>query len=522
MPTQPPASRVPDGITRLSLTGISKRFGGVKAIRHADLHVMPGEVHALVGENGAGKSTLIKILAGAEYADAGVINIEGKEVTIKSASDAIALGVATVYQEAELFGQLTVAENIFLGREIRRGIRIDWAAQNGQVVKLLERLDLSASYATRKVETLSAAVQQQVSIAKALAEDARILILDEPSAILTDLEIRTLFAAVRRLTDQGVSIIYITHRLDELFEIADVVTVMRDGQTIGTYPVKGLDVRGIARMLVGDNYSESASNRGERAGGEPVLQLAGLGSGTDLHHVDLTVDAGEIVVLYGLVGSGVAEIASTVYGMNPVTAGTITMDGKALSLRSSSQAHNHGIALLPANRKEQGLFSFQSVGFNIAVGNLPLLRKAGIWMDAKRESSVASDMVKRLAIKTPGPQQAVQNLSGGNAQKVVLARQLVERPRLLLLTEPTHGVDIGAKDEIHRIIEELAGEGTAVLVATSDLTEAMRIGDRLIVIRNGTTFTGFGPDASQADVLAAAAGQLSAEQERALALKDAS
>jgi len=484
--------------------------------------MMPGEVHALVGENGAGKSTLIKILAGAEYADAGVINIEGKEVTIKSASDAIALGVATVYQEAELFGQLTVAENIFLGREIRRGIRIDWAAQNGEVVKLLERLDLSASYATRKVETLSAAVQQQVSIAKALAEDARILILDEPSAILTDLEIRTLFAAVRRLTDQGVSIIYITHRLDELFEIADVVTVMRDGQTIGTYPVKGLDVRGIARMLVGDNYSESASNRGERAGGEPVLQLAGLGSGTDLHHVDLTVDAGEIVVLYGLVGSGVAEIASTVYGMNPVTAGTITMDGKALSLRSSSQAHNHGIALLPANRKEQGLFSFQSVGFNIAVGNLPLLRKAGIWMDAKRESSVASDMVKRLAIKTPGPQQAVQNLSGGNAQKVVLARQLVERPRLLLLTEPTHGVDIGAKDEIHRIIEELAGEGTAVLVATSDLTEAMRIGDRLIVIRNGTTFTGFGPDASQADVLAAAAGQLSAEQERALALKDAS
>lgn len=526
-PTPPrppgPCARVVQGQPRLSLEGITKRFGGVRAIRHADLHVMPGEVHALVGENGAGKSTLIKILAGAEVTDAGTITVEGQAVTVRSASDALALGVATVYQEAQLFAQLTVAENVFLGRELRRGRRIDWSAQNAQVVELLERLDLPAAYATRRIETLSAAAQQQVSIAKALAGDARILILDEPSAILTDAEIETLFAAVRRLTEQGVSIIYITHRLDELTRIADVVTVMRDGTTIGTYEMSGLDVRGIAAMMVGDEYAGSAATR-ERAADsdpshtrDPVLVVEGLGSGADLHHVDLAVRTGEIVVLYGLVGSGVADIASAIYGMTPITAGTVRLDGEPLRLRGSQQAHRRGIAMLPANRKHEGLFAFQSVGFNIAVGNLSLLRRAGLWMDERRERATALDMIARLAIKTPGPHQAVQNLSGGNAQKVVLARQLVERPRLLLLAEPTQGVDIGAKEEIHKLIDELAAGGTAVLVATSDLTEAMRIGHRLVVIRNGTTFTELERGASQADLLAAAAGQLSSDQERDLA-----
>ncbi|WP_127132053.1 sugar ABC transporter ATP-binding protein [Georgenia sp. SYP-B2076] len=490
---------------RLSLTGITKRFGGVRAIRHADLRVMPGEVHALVGENGAGKSTLIKILSGAESLDAGQIEFAGRPVDIRTAGDAIRLGVATVYQEAQLFPDLTVAENIFLGREIRTGGRIDWAAQNEHVVRLLDRLSLPAWYATRLVGTLSAAHQQQVSIAKALSQDAEVLILDEPSAILTDAEIEVLFSAIRRLTAAGVSIIYITHRLDELFVIADVVTVMRDGSTLGTFPVGDLDVRRVAQMMVGGEITEVARSR-VAADAEPRLVLHGLSSEGSFHDVDLTVRAGEVVGLYGLVGSGVAEIASAIYGMERVTAGTIWLDGRTVTPRSPRHAHDLGIALLPANRKREGLFGFQSVAFNISVGHLSLFKKAGAWMDRQRERTVARSMIGRLAIKTPDESVAVANLSGGNAQKVVLARQLVERPGLLLLAEPTQGVDIGAKEEIHRIIEELAQEGTAVLVATSDLSEATRIADRLVVIRNGTPFAEFAPGADHADVLAAAAG----------------
>ena len=490
---------------RLSLAGITKRFGGVRAIRHADLRVMPGEVHALVGENGAGKSTLIKILSGAESLDTGEIELEGRAVDIRGASDAIRLGIATVYQEAQLFPELTVAENIFLGREIRTGGRIDWAAQNEHVVKLLDRLSLPAWYATRLVGTLSAAHQQQVSIAKALSQDAKVLILDEPSAILTDAEIEVLFTAIRRLAQAGVSIIYITHRLDELFVIADVVTVMRDGRTVGTYPLADLDVRRVAQMMVGGEIAEGARSSAA-LDAEPRLLLEGLSSEGSFHDVDLGVRPGEVVGLYGLVGSGVAEIASAIYGMERVTGGTIRLDGRPVAPRSPRHARDLGIALLPANRKREGLFAFQSVAFNVSVGSLPVFRKAGAWMDRRRERSVARGMIDRLAIKTPHESVAVANLSGGNAQKVVLARQLVERPGLLLLAEPTQGVDIGAKEEIHRIIEELAAEGTAVLVATSDLSEAMRIADRLVVIRSGAPFAEFGPDASHADVLAAAAG----------------
>ncbi|KAE8763864.1 sugar ABC transporter ATP-binding protein [Georgenia thermotolerans] len=490
---------------RLTLTGITKRFGGVRAIRNADLRVMPGEVHALVGENGAGKSTLIKILSGAEALDSGEVRFEGAPVTIRGPADALRLGVATVYQEAQLFPELTVAENIFLGRELRTGGRIDWAAQNEHVVELLERLSLPPSYATRQVGTLSAAHRQQVSIAKALSHDAKVLILDEPSAILTDAEIEVLFTAIRRLTAAGVSIIYITHRLDEIFTIADVVTVMRDGETVGTYPAAELDVRRVAELMVGGVISSGGGAR-TVADAEPRLRLEDLASDDVFHDVDLSIRPGEVVALYGLVGSGVAEIASAVYGMQPVTSGAIRLDGTAVRPRSPRHARDLGIALLPADRKREGLFSFQSVAFNVSVGNLPLFRELGAWMDRRQEREVARRLIGRLAIKTPDEDVAVANLSGGNAQKVVLARQLVERPKVLVLAEPTQGVDIGAKEEIHRIIDELAAAGTAVLVATSDLSEATRIADRLVVIRAGAPFAEFGPGADHAEVLAAAAG----------------
>ncbi|MBM9468262.1 sugar ABC transporter ATP-binding protein [Nakamurella leprariae] len=508
-PADDPAPDAP-GVVRLAMTGITKRFGAVRAIREADLTVHAGEVHALVGENGAGKSTMIKIISGAVAADTGRIEFEGAEVSIGSTTDAMALGIATVYQEPQLFPELTVAENIFIGRELRTGGRVDWSGQNSRVVELLQLLGLPERYATVPVGTLSIAEQQQVSIAKALAGDARVLILDEPSAILTDAEIEVLFTVVRRLTASGVSVIYISHRLDELFRIAQRVTVMRDGRTIGTHPIEELTVRSIAELMVGGILSAA---RGERTvpDGDPVLVLDGLTRTGRFHDVDVQVRRGEIVALYGLVGSGVSEIAACIYGMDQATAGSVRLDGRAIAPRTPQQAQRLGIALLPANRKVEGMFSFQSIAFNVSSGHLTLLSRFGLWMDRARERSVARDLITRLAVKTPSERQAIGAMSGGNAQKVVLARQLVERPQVLVLAEPTQGVDVGAKEEIHRIITELAEQGSAVLVVTSDLPEALRIADRLQVVRGGTTTVEFGPDATQVDVLAAAAGAVDEE-----------
>jgi rhamnose transport system ATP-binding protein len=496
---------------RLSVQGVSKRFGAVRAIRNADMTVHVGKVHALVGENGAGKSTLIKILSGAEMADTGEITFDGERVTIHGTADAIRLGIATVYQEPQLFPDLTVAENVFTGREITRAGRIDWAAQNAKVVELLELIGLPAKYATVPVSELSIAEQQQVSIAKALGGDARVLILDEPSAILTGSEIEVLFGVVRRLAASGVSIIYISHRLDELFEIADEVTVMRDGETLGTWQIPELTVRRIVELMVG-GVLEDAPAEHTVPDAEPRLVLEHLGLEGEFSDVEVAVRPGEIVSLYGLVGSGAAEIAETVYGMRRATSGRILLDGRPVAPRSPREAKKLGIALLPADRKGQGMFSFQSIAFNISAGHLPLLSRLGVWMDRRRERTVARDFIKRLAVKTPHERQPVSAMSGGNAQKVVLARQLVERPDVLVLAEPTQGVDVGAKEEIHRIIRSLADEGTAVLIVTSDLAEAIRNSDRLQVVRAGTTTVEFGRGATQSDVLAAAAGALEQEE----------
>ena len=506
-----PSPATGPGAERLSVTGVSKRYGAVRAIRNADMTVRAGSVHALVGENGAGKSTLIKILSGAATADTGRITFEGRPVTIASTADAIALGVATVYQEPQLFPDLTVAENVFTGREITRRGRVDWAAQNARVVELLELIGLPARYATVPVSELSIAEQQQVSIAKALVGNARVLVLDEPSAILTDAEIEVLFGVVRRLASSGVAVIYISHRLDELFVIADEVTVMRDGQTLGTWPIEELSVRRVVELMVGGILEDRPP---EHAVPDvpPRLVLEGLSSEGAYADVDVAVRPGEIVTLYGLIGSGAAEVAETVYGMRRATAGRVLLDGRPVAPHSPRAAKRLGIALLPANRKQQGLFGFQSIAFNISAGHLPLLSRLGTWMDRRRERQVARDLITRLSVKTPHERQPVSAMSGGNAQKVVLARQLVQRPKVLVLAEPTQGVDVGAKEEIHRIVRALADEGTAVLIVTSDLPEAIRISDRLQVVRAGTTTVEFGPGASQADVLAAAAGAVDQEE----------
>jgi rhamnose transport system ATP-binding protein len=349
------------------------------------------------------------------------------------------------------------------------------------------------------------AEQQLVSIAKALSQDPRILILDEPSAILTDREIETMFAAVRAMRDSGVAVIYISHRLDELSQITDRVTVLRDGSVVASRPTAELSVRDVAELMVGHAVDAGAVDR-TVADASPALRVEGLTRLPKFSDVSFTIRPGEIVAMYGLIGSGAADVARALFGIDPADAGQVTVDGKDVVLASPADAVRNGISMLPANRKVQGVFGPKSIAFNISSGHLRLLSKWGIWVDRGREKSIATDFIRRISIKAPGPSTAVNNLSGGNQQKVVLARQLVERPRILLLEEPTQGVDVGAKDEIHRIILELADGGSAVLVISSDLPEVQQLADRILVVRGGGITAEFGRGARQADLLAAAAG----------------
>jgi rhamnose transport system ATP-binding protein len=494
----------------LRLTGIRKRYGGVQALRGVDFDVRSGEVHALVGENGAGKSTLIKIIAGAETADEGTIEMDGQRLG-GSTQAALDAGIATVYQEPQLFGELSVAENIFIGRELRKGIVVDRAAQRAKVDELLDRLHLDRALADVRVADIPVGEQQLVSIAKAFAHEARILILDEPSAILTDREIDTLFKAVTSMRDHGVGVIYISHRLDELSVIADRVTVLRDGERVDSHPMGEVTIRQIVELMVGHIPAGPPTGRELPADAEPALVVSGLGRRGGFQDVSLTVRHGEVVAVYGLIGSGTGPLARALYGIEPADTGTITLHGRPVRLPSPQAAARSGIALLPGNRKAQGVFGIKSIAFNISVAHLHLLRKLRLWVDRRREHSTAWEFIKRLAIKAPGPATPVSALSGGNQQKVVLARQLVERPGILVLEEPTQGVDIGAKEEIHSQIRALADQGTAVLVVSSDLLEVLELADRVLVVRAGGIVAEFGRGASQADVLAAAAGDESGE-----------
>jgi rhamnose transport system ATP-binding protein len=497
----------------LSLRGVQKRYGGVRALRGVDLDVLAGEVHALVGENGAGKSTLIKIVSGAEVADEGTVEIDGAALSGGSTQAAMEAGVATVYQEPHLFGELTVAENVFLGRELKaaraerqqRYSRVDWTGQRTRVGELLAQIGLDPAIADVRVADLPVAEQQLVSIAKSFAHSAKVLILDEPSAILTDREIDVLFGVVRNLRAAGVGIVYISHRLDELAQISDRVTVLRDGEVVATEPTGALSVRQVAELMVGHELGAATADRPAPAG-EPVLDVAGLGRGGAFSGLDLQVRPAEVVALYGLVGSGTGAIARALYGVDPADAGTVHVDGRAVRLHSPRDAAAAGIAMLPGDRKRQGVFANKSIAFNISSAHLKHLARFGFWFDRGREKSIAQDFLRRIAIKAPDTSTAVGALSGGNQQKVVLARQLVRAPRVLVLEEPTQGVDVGAKEEIHRLVLELADGGSAVLVISTDLAEVLQLADRVLVIRKGSVVREFPRGAGQAEVLAAAAG----------------
>ncbi len=489
----------------LALTGIHKRYGGVQALRGVDFDVRPGEVHALVGENGAGKSTLIKIISGAEAPDEGTIMMGGTRLAGGSTTAALKAGIATVYQEPQLFGELSVAENVFLGRELRRRRLVDWTAQRRHVTDLLKRLGLDPAIADVRVADLPVAEQQLVSIAKAFAHRAKVLILDEPSAILTDAEIETLFGAIRAMRAEGVGIIYISHRLDELTLIADRVTVMRDGAIVASRRADELSVHEIAELMVGRALETQRVTR-EVPDAPPALSVRGLRRARQFSDVTFHVLPGEVVGLYGLVGSGTGAVARALYGIDPADGGEVEIKGRTLRLTRPADAVAAGIAMLPANRKVQGVFASKSIAFNISVGHLKLLSRFRFWVDRRRERAVARDFLRRIAIKAPSVSTPVGTLSGGNQQKVVLARSLVERPEILVLEEPTQGVDIGAKEEIHQIILDLANAGSAVLVVSTDLPEVLRLADRVLVLRDGRITAEFPRGASQAQVLAAAAG----------------
>jgi ribose transport system ATP-binding protein len=471
----------------LRMSGIVKRFPGVLALGGVDLDVRPGEVHCLLGQNGAGKSTLIKVLSAAYQPDEGTITWDGEQVRLHTPVAAMRLGISTIYQELDLVPGLTVTENIFLGHELARGGFTRRGEATDRARALLARLGHSEIGPHRMVGDLPPAGQQIVSMARALSHDTRLLVLDEPSAVLDQEEVRNLFRVIRDLTEEGVAIVYISHRLEEIREIGDRITVLKDGRTVATgLPVDETPTSELIRLMTGRSieYVFPPRPAEPRDTGDPVLEVRGLAGDGRFRDVDLTVHAGEIVGLAGLVGSGRSEILETVYGARRASAGTVTVNGRKLRRGSVRSAVAAGVGLAPEERKSQGLLLDQAVYRNITLSSLPRFARGG-FLDQGEERRRAEELNKSLDVRPAGVERPVRNLSGGNQQKVVLARWLLRDCRVLLLDEPTRGVDVGARTEVYQLIRRLADEGVAVVVVSSEVEEVLGLADRVLVIRDG-------------------------------------
>jgi rhamnose transport system ATP-binding protein len=469
----------------LRASNISKSYAGVHALRSVGFELKAGEVHALIGENGAGKSTLIKIITGAVERDSGEIDINGQMVMNNSPRLAKSLGVAAIYQQPALFPELSVAENIALGQE-KGGLlgRVDWADRRRRAVDLLARVSARIDPGA-EAQDLSMPQQQLVEIARALGAEAKVLIMDEPTASLSEEDTRNLFGVIRELRGQGVGIIYISHRLEELPEIADRVTVLRDGSTIGTRLTKDVNRDELIRLMVGRELSAVFPKLTVELR-DLVLELRDFGcSLASVAGVNLSVRAGEIVGLAGLVGAGRTELARAIFGLTPPDAGEIFLRGKSVRIETPAQAISRGIAYVPEDRRRHGVILDMAIRANITLSSLAWL--AGpLSLDFRREREIAADYTRRFAIKTPTTYAPVSTLSGGNQQKVALSRWLVTRPSLLILDEPTQGIDVGAKSDIHALMSELAGQGVAILMISSELPEVLGMSDRIAVMRAGT------------------------------------
>ncbi|MEO6245067.1 MAG: sugar ABC transporter ATP-binding protein [Opitutaceae bacterium] len=489
----------------LQLRQLAKSFGGARALRGVDFDLRAGEVHALLGENGAGKSTLIKIVTGAHQPDAGTITVGGIRATELSPASARALGIACIYQQPALFPDLTVAENIALRLEGGGALRrLDWARRTARARELLGRVG-ARILPSAEVRQLSMPEQQLVEIACALGAGARIVIMDEPTASLTQTEQHLLFAVVRELRKSGVGVIYISHRLEEIFALADRVTVLRDGESVGTHPVTAMDEAGLIRLMVGREVKQLYPPS-EAAPGEIVLSLRHVGcTFSGVRDVTLDLRAGEILGLAGLVGAGRTELARVLFGLTPADNGEITLHGAPVNLRSPRDAVTRGIAYVPEDRRRHGVVLEMPIEENMTMAIHRRLFR-GAWLRFSAERSLALEFIRDLAVKCSGPTAIGGSLSGGNQQKVSLARWLATKPKVLILDEPTQGVDVGAKSEIHKIIRGLAREGLAVLLISSDLPEVLGMSDRIGVLRGGTLCALLPGNSDPHTVMAAALG----------------
>ncbi len=471
----------------LVMRGIVKRFPGVVALGGVELDVRAGEVHCLLGQNGAGKSTLIKVLAASYLPDEGQILWEGEQVSLSTPQAAMRIGISTIYQELDLVPELSVAENIFLGHELSTAGFSQRSETTRRARELLTRLGHGEISPSRSVGRLSPAAQQIVSMARALSQDTRILVLDEPSAVLDQGEVDNLFRVIRDLTAQGVAVVYISHRLEEIRLIGDRITVLKDGKTVATgLAAKDTPTAELIRLMTGRDieYVFPPRSAGVPADAKPVLEVRDLALAGAFSGVDLTVRAGEIVGLAGLVGAGRSEILETVYGARKATSGTVTVHGRPLRRGSVPAAVKAGLGLAPEERKSQGLLLHQAVYRNVTVSSLGRFARLGM-LNSRAERVRAGELTSALDVRPAGVERLVRLLSGGNQQKVVLARWLLRECQVLLLDEPTRGVDVGARSEIYALVRSLADSGVAVVVVSSEVEEVLGLADRVLVIREG-------------------------------------
>jgi ABC-type sugar transport system ATPase subunit len=470
----------------LQAKGISKRFGGVQALTNAELTLRCGEVHAIIGENGAGKTTLMNIFGGIIKRNKGIIVFNGEKVDFNSPLEAFKKGISTIHQELTMMPHLSVMENIFMGRLRKFKISSKGIINRHKLInaaqKTLDLIELSIDPQTL-VKNLSISEQQEIEIIKALSGDARLIIMDEPNSSLTDSETKRLFNVIGKLKKRGVSIIYVSHKIEEVLQIADRITVLRDGRFMGTLERSKATITRLFSMIAG-REKKKTQPRKNQISDQILLSVSGLG-GNGFNNISFDLFKGEVLGFYGLVGSGRSELGRALFGVNPVTEGTISLDDQPVFIDSPKKAIANGIAMVPEDRKEQALFMNLPIVLNTTISHLPQLSYLKFFIKSKHEKSIINDYVQLLNIKMNETSQPISALSGGNQQKVVLARYLMIQPRILILDEPTHGIDVGAKEEVHRLIEKSAAKGLGIIFISSEMPEIMSISDRIAVLHEG-------------------------------------
>jgi inositol transport system ATP-binding protein len=494
----------------LKMSGVSKQFPGVRALEGVDLEIAAGEVHALLGENGAGKSTLLKILSGAQAADSGRIELFGEEVRFATPHDAQRAGIVTIYQEFTLAPDMSIAENVFIGREPGSKLFVSWRKLAAETRTIINRIGLNRDPMTL-VRDLSVAEQQIVEIARALSMRSRLIVMDEPTSALSEAEVANLADIIRRLRSEGISIIFVTHRLEEVFRLCDRYTVLRDGRLVGAGIVAKTDVDSIIRLMVGRDVDALYGSRPIPAPGPLTLEVKGLTRrrtaqdphAIELIDVSLRLHKGEILGLAGLVGAGRTETARAIFGADRFDEGSIVVDGETMSFTCPQDAMNRGIGLVPEDRKKQALFLGLAIRTNVTIAAHDQISRLGFFIDEGKENKLVDDYRRLLSIRMASPDQAAGNLSGGNQQKVVLARWLALRPKILIVDEPTRGIDIGSKVEVHNLLVEMAKSGIAVLVISSELPEILALSDRIVTMREGRVTGEIGRNDANQEILMA-------------------